>query len=338
MLLQKKIFTFADVTTIDRHIEILLLENDCVIVPGLGGFVAHHIVSRYDEREALFLPPYRTLGFNPQLIINDSLLAQSYVEAYDISFPEAMHRIEAEVGYIQKELATEGVFELNDLGKLIWNNDGAISFEPFDGGILTPSFYALNSFEFNLKKKELNTRIINKSDSLAQENHKEETVATAEIVPLEDKRISIRVKTLRNIAVAAIFIGVALIMAFPLQHRRSISEIPVKSGVFSNLFDSSNTPAERTIPVGNITKPAEKMVQNHYWALVLASHVTEKNAQAYAAKLMKEGFSQTRVYENTGSIKVLYGSYDNQEEAYTALRSLKGVKYFKEAWIIELDK
>ena len=25
-----------------RHIEILLLENDCVIVPELGGFIAHY--------------------------------------------------------------------------------------------------------------------------------------------------------------------------------------------------------------------------------------------------------------------------------------------------------
>ena len=25
-----------------QHIEALLLENDCVIVPGLGGFVAHY--------------------------------------------------------------------------------------------------------------------------------------------------------------------------------------------------------------------------------------------------------------------------------------------------------
>ena len=24
-----------------KHIEVLLLENDCVIVPGLGGFIAH---------------------------------------------------------------------------------------------------------------------------------------------------------------------------------------------------------------------------------------------------------------------------------------------------------
>lgn len=25
-----------------KHIEVLLLENDCVIVPGLGGFIAHN--------------------------------------------------------------------------------------------------------------------------------------------------------------------------------------------------------------------------------------------------------------------------------------------------------
>lgn len=72
---------------LERHIEILLLENDCVIVPDLGGFMAHHCEARYDAEDHLFLPPQRTLGFNPQLKLNDSLLAQSYVEAYDISYP-----------------------------------------------------------------------------------------------------------------------------------------------------------------------------------------------------------------------------------------------------------
>ena len=62
-----------------KHIEILLLNNDCVIVPGFGGFMAHHVDSVYDEEEKMFLPPSRTLGFNPRLHINDSLLAQSYV-------------------------------------------------------------------------------------------------------------------------------------------------------------------------------------------------------------------------------------------------------------------
>ena len=32
-----------------KHIEILLLDNDCVIVPEFGGFMAHHVNSVYDE-------------------------------------------------------------------------------------------------------------------------------------------------------------------------------------------------------------------------------------------------------------------------------------------------
>ncbi len=46
-----------------RHIEILLLDNDCVIIPDFGGFMAHHVEARYDDGDHTFLPPTRTLGF-----------------------------------------------------------------------------------------------------------------------------------------------------------------------------------------------------------------------------------------------------------------------------------
>lgn len=39
-----------------QHIEALLLENDCVIVPGLGGFVAHYAPATRVEEENIFLP------------------------------------------------------------------------------------------------------------------------------------------------------------------------------------------------------------------------------------------------------------------------------------------
>ena len=48
---------------LERHIEILLLDNDCVIVPNLGGFMAHHVEAHYDDNDMLFLPPSRTLLF-----------------------------------------------------------------------------------------------------------------------------------------------------------------------------------------------------------------------------------------------------------------------------------
>ena len=133
---------------LERHIEILLLNNDCVIVPGIGGFMAYHVEARYDESDHTFLPPLRALGFNPQLTsLNDSLLAQSYVEAYDISYPEATRRIEAEVKEVRQALDTHRSYELHNIGTLYINEEGKMEFSPCEAGILSPSLYGLNSLE-----------------------------------------------------------------------------------------------------------------------------------------------------------------------------------------------
>ena len=58
---------FAHVIELKRHLEILLLDNDCVVVPDFGGFVAYHVSAHFDETDNTFIPPMRTLGFNPQL-------------------------------------------------------------------------------------------------------------------------------------------------------------------------------------------------------------------------------------------------------------------------------
>lgn len=138
---------FAIVIELHRHIEILLLDNDCVIIPEFGGFMAHHVEARYDDGDHTFLPPSRTLGFNRQLRLNDSLLAQSYVEAYDLSYPEALTRIGDEVEEMRQHLHNEGFYELNDLGVLYYADNGTYTFEPCEAGILTPSLYGLNSID-----------------------------------------------------------------------------------------------------------------------------------------------------------------------------------------------
>ena len=147
MFISKKSLNFAHVIELERHIEILLLSNDCVIIPDLGGFMTHYIDAKYDEEDGLFLPPLRTLGFNPQLTINDSMLALSYVEAYDISYPEALKRIGDEVNELKQHIQNEGSYDLNDIGTLALNEDGKYVFTPCEAGILTPSLYGLASFE-----------------------------------------------------------------------------------------------------------------------------------------------------------------------------------------------
>ena len=51
---------------LSRHIENLLLKHNCVIVPQLGGFVTQYVPARYISEEQIFLPPYRSVGFNPR--------------------------------------------------------------------------------------------------------------------------------------------------------------------------------------------------------------------------------------------------------------------------------
>ncbi|MBQ8097341.1 MAG: SPOR domain-containing protein, partial [Prevotella sp.] len=167
---------------LERHIEILLLDNDCVIVPDFGGFVAHQLCARYDESEGIFLPPLRTLGFNPQLRLNDSLLAQSYVETYDISYPEALRRIAAEVDELRAVLSREGRYEFNDLGTITLNADGRYESTPHEAGILTPELYGLTSFEM----PQLQHRAMKKSLFNGEET------------------ITIKLSTIRNVAAACI--------------------------------------------------------------------------------------------------------------------------------------
>ena len=101
-----------------QHIEALLLENDCVIVPGFGGFVAHYAPATHVKEENLFLPPTRTIGFNPQLKLNDGVLVQSYMSAYDTSFADATRIVEKEVSAFIEILHEEGKAHLENVGEI----------------------------------------------------------------------------------------------------------------------------------------------------------------------------------------------------------------------------
>lgn len=129
-----------------KHIEVLLLENDCVIVPGLGGFIAHYRSSVLNERTGEFCPPARTIGFNPQLTMNDGLLVQSYMQAYNTDFPDATRKIEKIVAQLKEDIYQQGHISLNNVGTLYYNMNGIYEFEPVANGFFTPSLYGLDSF------------------------------------------------------------------------------------------------------------------------------------------------------------------------------------------------
>lgn len=140
-----------------KHIEILLLENDCVIVPGLGGFIVHNESAFYNVEEQIYYPPKRTIGFNPKLTINDGLLVQFYMLTYHMDFRDANHKIELEVNELKDQLYKDGCVYLKGIGKLYCNIHNDFEFRTEEPNVMTPSLYSLPHFYVSQLSKSSST-------------------------------------------------------------------------------------------------------------------------------------------------------------------------------------
>lgn len=350
---------FCIVIELARHLEILLLSNDCVAVPDFGGFVAHYISARIDEADGMFLPPIRTIGFNPQLKLNDSLLVQSYVEANDISYPEALRRIEQEVNNIKQTITYEGSYQLDNIGVLTTNDEGVYCFEPCESGLLTPTLYGLSSFELS-QIKSASVAQPKSIELLAEEKgieEPEESISDQtpliELVDTEDDGHAIHIKMswIRNTVAIAAAIVLFFLMTTPVanSNMESQSMSSLKNDLINKLIpkDSNIAPAtpvltpkkdkvaedalkteERTDSTQHISMP-----EDNRYCIVLASQVRRDNAELFTKQMREKGFKDTNVYIYNNVVRVVYGHFKTESDAYAELHKHRFDADFEEAWV-----
>ncbi|WP_294557940.1 SPOR domain-containing protein [uncultured Bacteroides sp.] len=352
-----------------QHIEVLLLENDCVIVPGFGGFVAHYAPATHVKEENLFLPPTRTIGFNPQLKLNDGVLVQSYMSAYDTSFADANRIVEKEVGEFIELLHEEGKAHLENIGEIHYNIYGNYEFVPYDFKITTPSLYGLDSFEMH----ELST--LQQREKVLVPANLEKEKKTYEI--------SINRAFLRN--AAAMIAGIVLFFAFstPVENtdiqknnyaqllpgelfeqieKQSVAVTPVhikndvvaqqtkKSSASSKTsstqkLTASKAQTSRPIAVKEVkvakqeatptptpVKPQANV--NHPYHIIVAGGISFKDAEAMANQLNSKGFAEAKALNTDGKVRVSIRSFENREEATKQLLELRKNETYKNAWLL----
>ena len=345
---------------LERHIEILLLSNDCVIIPGFGGFMAHHVEAYYDEFDKIYFPPTRTIGFNPQLRLNDSLLVQSYIEAFDISYPDAIKRIEQEVGELKQRIEIKGKYEMNGIGILGINKEGKYYFEPYEAGILTPEFYGLGVIELlPLKHESMRVQTINMPNIMVSTNgtqiigeptNEEKKMETLPYYDTEENerdtyREYVKKSMLHYIVAILIAIGIFFIFSSPLNTQFTL----INSGTHLNTSllyhilpkDYTTIPILSKIDLNNkkgmrerkVTENVQKLSGATYYTIVMASHISLKNAQKYACQLRKRGFGDVHVYTRYHKTKVIFGKYENKTKACNVLNKLNNNFEFSNCWI-----
>ena len=354
-----------------QHIETLLLENDCVIVPGFGGFVAHYSPATRVKEENIFLPPTRTIGFNPQLKLNDGVLVQSYMSAYDTSFADASRIVEKEVNEFIGLLHEEGKAHLDNIGEIQSNIYGNYEFVPYDYKITTPSLYGLDSFEIH---------------ELSALQQKEKVLIPT--YPEKEKKtfeISINRAYLRN--AAAMIAAIVLFFAFstPVENtdvqknnyaqllpselfeqieKQSVAITPVyvkndaaqqaKKSSASSASTKTSSAKKHTTDKAKTSKPIAvrevKVVKqetaapapavksqesaNHPFHIIVAGGISLKDAEAIANQLKSKGFADAKALNTDGKVRVSISSFNNRDEATKQLLELRKNETYKNAWLL----
>ena len=72
----------------------LLSVHDCVIIPGLGGFIGNYAPARIDPVYHAFQPPFKKILFNVNLKQNDGLLASAVADSLGTSYQDSCNLIE----------------------------------------------------------------------------------------------------------------------------------------------------------------------------------------------------------------------------------------------------
>ena len=358
MRISQKIPIFALVIELARHLEVLLLSNDCVAVPDFGGFVAHYIPASIDEVDGMFIPPMRTIGFNSQLKMNDSLLAQSYVEAYDISYPEALRRIEQEIDQIRHQVLYEGSCQLDGIGTLSSTDEGNYCFEPYESGVLTPSLYGLSSFEYPLLKSSSVTLPKTAMETVPEQEDTQEDMVEQPLIELidhdeedEEHAIHIKMTWIRNAVSIAAAIVLFFLMTTPVansdfgSHTMSAlqgkfinrlipvdSNMPVATPQHSTKIEHIAKKDSKDVVDTDSTKKVAPVVENPY-CLVLASQVRKDNAEVFAKQMRDRGFKDTEVHIHNNIVRVVYGHFMSENAAYKELHNLRFEEDFEEAWV-----
>ncbi|HOO96043.1 MAG TPA: hypothetical protein PLH60_09560 [Proteiniphilum sp.] len=308
------------------HIEFLLHDHNCVIIPGFGGFVVNNLPARRDGI-ATFHPPVSELVFNRYLTHNDGLLAQSFMKSDSIPFEAAMQKIEHAVQEMLRELREGKKIELGALGQFEMNSDKQFVYKPT--AYVQPLFFGLKTASLKplvqMQPSTVKTHGEQKSPRMRTVGI---TAAAAAVLLLLMFLLPVGDRTIVHQS-AQIISETDLFGSRPhLNKSNAATAEPVVTEESTDVTMEEATVAEPEIVVANEQMP-------RYYIIVGVYEVKEV-AEKMMEKLMDGGFTERGWMKRPGRIDVYAASFADREEAEGTLRKIHlDYPAYREAWILK---
>jgi len=346
---------------IAAHIGQLVLEHECVIIPGLGAFLTNYHAAEINHHQHRIQPPTRNLVFNAQLNTNDGLLAHHLSERLDISYKTSLLLLEVFSTYCQRDLAEGKQIAFGDLGILDRNTHNKLEFYP-------NTTINYNEDAFGLKPLAIQA-IERKPDfsSQAPIQKKEIKLPTTKVITLNTSALRKIAAVLIPVAilVSAVFYLPTLVQNENLQQtsffsfldslRSSGSDKNCDNPVTDLAIEDSDKDIPETIeyPAAEIDaeieddlmegspEATEFIVQeqtvdatNGQFHIICGSFSERNRAEALVNQLKEEGFSASIAGQSKyGTYRVSMQSFTNSVDANKQINWVRHQGYDK-AWIL----
>ena len=322
---------------IEKHLSGLLAEQDCVIVPGFGGFITNYIPAGINPVTHVFTPPSRQVAFNARLRNNDGILANHLVRSLDITYAEAVAAIE--------KLSVEWVNILNKgekviiqgIGLIFSDKENNLQFIPESNINLLDDAFGLTSFS-SLPIQKLGT--LQKS---SEKRIRTNAVSSARKLPSSLKWAVVLLplaalsfwSAFNTNKVTNLYHNVASVIPSPAESSSTKTATP-----FAVNIPAAENNAEVIVPetvkeAEVIATPEAVKVENNYFIIAGAFGVKE-NADKLVESLKAKGYNASIAGQNrNGLFRVSIEGFSEMEIALQKTEEMRKGD-FPGAWLLTL--
>lgn len=325
---------------ISRYISELLYEHDCVIVPGLGGFVANLSPASVNPAQHVFSPPSKEIVFNKNLKRNDGLLAHHIAVSENKTYSDACSIIHTWAEEINEKLKQGERVAVDKVGVLYFDIEQNIQFEP-DRTVN----YLIDSFGLT-PLHSLPVKRGNYQDRL------EKHFIDRKPAPQERKNINVKRIAAVSSTLALLFIAVWIPLNTELLKKinysslnpfaHETSDIPVlatkpaavtKSPADHTYEQGKDAPADTTrVEPSPVTVRMMEDEKEKKYHIIGGCFTVPENAGRLVSKLRKEGYKASILDQDKQFYRVEYNSYASRTDALLALANIRSVN--PQAWLL----
>ncbi|GAA4110034.1 SPOR domain-containing protein [Aquimarina addita] len=324
--------------TTAKYISELLYRYECVILPGFGAFLTKRQPAVIQESTHAFFPPQKLISFNSQLQNNDGLLANYLATAENISYTDAVAKIQRYVLSLNNKMAHGQRMELEGIGSFYTSVENTLQFEPSQETNYLTEAFGLHSF--------ISPSIIREEVEVTREVYKKEVEAIEETTPIAftpERRQERPYLKYAAIAIIALgvggFLGLNQFNANERLEGHKLYESKLQQATFEPSFPAINL---------TIVKETEDTINNDHdistinsaedntgdFHIIAGAYRIKANAIKKVKKLKATGFNARLIGVNKyGLHQVVYGSYEDRIMALKALSDIKK-KQDRRAWLL----